>query len=83
MSWYQEAKHIIDDAIKNCKDGDFKKAIDNAYPFGERRYFPYKAWLKARKEKFISLGLCKVSLTKQQKEREIELSNSKGLFDAI
>ena len=26
-----------------------KALIDAAYPFGERAYWPYKAWLKARK----------------------------------
>ena len=25
-------------------------AIDAAYPFGERKYWPYKMWLKARRE---------------------------------
>lgn len=25
-----------------------KEALKNAYPFGERKYWPYKAWLKAR-----------------------------------
>lgn len=25
------------------------RAVDAAYPFGERKYFPYKAWLKARR----------------------------------
>ena len=26
-----------------------KRLIDDAYPFGPREYWPYKAWLKARK----------------------------------
>lgn len=32
-------------------------AIDKAYPFGERRYWPYKAWLSARKWFFAIKGL--------------------------
>lgn len=28
---------------------DRKAAIDAAYPFGQRAYWPYKAWLKARR----------------------------------
>lgn len=32
-------------------------AIDKAYPFGERRYWPYKAWLSARKWFFAHKGL--------------------------
>lgn len=27
-----------------------KKALKHAYPFGERKYFPYKAWCKARRQ---------------------------------
>lgn len=27
-----------------------KKAIREAYPFGERSYWPYKAWCKAQRE---------------------------------
>lgn len=33
------------------------KAIDANYPFGERKRFPYKMWLKARKEFFSKHGL--------------------------
>lgn len=29
--------------------GERKAAVDAAYPFGERAYWPYKAWLKARR----------------------------------
>lgn len=32
-------------------------AIDKAYPFGERRYWPYKAWLSARKYFFALKAL--------------------------
>lgn len=28
---------------------DRKKALRDAYPFEERKYFPYKAWCKAQK----------------------------------
>jgi hypothetical protein len=27
-----------------------KKALTAAYPFGERRHFPFKAWCKARRQ---------------------------------
>lgn len=33
------------------------RAIDAAYPWGERRRTPYKAWLKARSEFFARHGL--------------------------
>ena len=81
MSWYQEAQYAINEAIKNCNDFDLKKAIDNAYPFGERKYFPYKAWLKARKDAFIRLGIVPMPLSKKEKERQFELSKTNGLFE--
>lgn len=33
-----------------------KKAIDEAYPFGERRFFPYKVWLKKRRAYLVRFG---------------------------
>lgn len=54
FSWYQAAKNVIaathDDLPRDISFADRKKTIANAYPFGERRYFPYKAWLKAQRE---------------------------------
>jgi hypothetical protein len=32
------------------------KAVDDAYPFGERAYSPYKTWLKARREYLCRYG---------------------------
>jgi hypothetical protein len=34
-----------------------KRVIDAAYPFGLRKYTPYKVWLEERKETFIELGI--------------------------
>jgi hypothetical protein len=34
----------------------FKRRIDSAYPFGERKRLPYKQWLEARKEAFYLYG---------------------------
>lgn len=33
-----------------------KRAIDAAYPFGERAMWPYKAWLKARRSYLARFG---------------------------
>lgn len=33
-----------------------KAEIDAAYPFGERAYWPYKAWLKARRQYLQPFG---------------------------
>jgi hypothetical protein len=54
MSWYVSAvDHIKEADAKLPADisiEDRKKAISAAYPFGERRYWPYKMWLKAQRE---------------------------------
>lgn len=53
-SWYEKAKEYIKDAdAKIPSDAsvkDRKKAISEAYPWGQRQYHPYKMWLKAQKE---------------------------------
>ena len=43
---------IPDDATMK----DRKAAIDAAYPFGQRAYWPYKAWLKARRAYLAKFG---------------------------
>ena len=51
MSWREAASPIIQRVIQNChKMGirDEKKIrayLSKAYPFGERKYWPYKVWL--------------------------------------
>lgn len=54
FSWYRASQNAIKIAHENIPaDATFperKKAIHAAYPFGERRYWPYKAWLKAQRE---------------------------------
>jgi len=32
------------------------KAVDDAYPFGERRYSPYKTWLAVRRDYLVKFG---------------------------
>lgn len=53
-SWYESAKTHIAKVISDLPaDATFeqkKKAISAAYPWGERRRWPYKMWLKAQKE---------------------------------
>ena len=58
MSWYTEAKKAIDKVIsEKGYDKVTIKDIDDAYPFGERKNFPYKQWLKIRKLRLKQLGL--------------------------
>lgn len=60
MSWYIEAKKKIDEVInEKGYDNVTIKDIDKAYPFGERKGFPYKQWLKIRKLRLEQLGIVK------------------------
>jgi len=52
------------------------KAIDAAYPFGERKYFPYKAWLKERKRYLMRFGFLPRGTNKSPLERMIDKSKS-------
>lgn len=70
MSWREQAEAAINRAHNAIPDSatfeQRKAAIDAAYPFGLREYFPYRAWLKARKEylaKFAAGGSRKVKPT--------------------
>jgi hypothetical protein len=47
-TWRDKARPIIQKVLKDTKglpENEIKKALYNAYPFGERRYHPYKIWL--------------------------------------
>lgn len=54
MSWYDSARAHIEKVHeglpKDISFADRKKAIAEAYPFGQRKMHPYKMWLKAQKE---------------------------------
>jgi len=53
-SWYDSAvDHIrkLDATLPaDLPVEERKKAVSAAYPYGERRYWPYKMWLKAQRE---------------------------------
>lgn len=57
-TWRDEAAPIIYKVLQETKgksDKEIRAALKVAYPFGERRYHPYKVWLseiaKQRKNK--------------------------------
>lgn len=60
MEWSDIARQTIERVALTIPDeADMKArkaAIDAAYPFGERQYWPYKAWLKARKAYLSKFG---------------------------
>jgi hypothetical protein len=47
QTWRDSARPIIHRVLKETEGKDEKeirKALKEAYPFGERRYHPYKVW---------------------------------------
>jgi hypothetical protein len=42
------AREIAAGRALDLTDAQIRRRVDDAYPFGERRYWPYKAWLQAR-----------------------------------
>lgn len=61
-SWYQQAKKYIGDLDKTLPAEmsyeDRRKAVSAAYPWGQRKFLPYKMWLKASKEYLNSKFNC-------------------------
>ncbi|WP_413175394.1 hypothetical protein [Anabaena azotica] len=59
--WRLAARAAIQKALsqlpENCDRAQMKKAIDSAYPFGMRKYWPYKIWLDERRHYFYQLGI--------------------------
>ncbi len=53
-SWYDQARgyiRAVDAGLPaDISFEDRKKAVSAAYPWGERKMWPYKAWLRAQKE---------------------------------
>lgn len=52
--WSDTARRVIQEVHRGLPETatleERTKAVDAAYPFGLRQYWPYKAWLKARRE---------------------------------
>jgi hypothetical protein len=46
-TWRASARPIIAEVLQKMKDrpeGEIRKALKAAYPWGERKYHPYKIW---------------------------------------
>lgn len=74
MSWRDTAKPIIARVLKETtgqSDRDIKKALREAYPFGEREYWPYKVWCdEVRKQRGF-----------KSHKKAIQPNNQTGLFN--
>lgn len=47
QTWREHCSPIITEVIQRVGTEDMKalrKALRDAYPYGEKRYFPYKTW---------------------------------------
>lgn len=74
-SWRECAAPIIAKVLQNTaglSEEVIKKALFDAYPFGERKYHPYKIWLD---EIRIQLGKRKFGQKKEKAD-----PNQKDLF---
>ncbi len=61
-TWPDQAAAVIRRVLAETKDlppAERIAKVDAAYPFGERAYWPYKAWLRARREILVGAGLIK------------------------
>lgn len=46
--WRTKARELVAEVLQQTKgddDGAVRRALREAYPFGNRRYWPYKVWL--------------------------------------
>lgn len=58
--WANRARQVIREVHQSLPENatlaERTKAVDAAYPFGERAYSPYKTWLRARREYLCRYG---------------------------
>lgn len=52
MEWSKIAREVVAEVLAAypADTPERRKALRDAYPFGQREYWPYKAWLKAIKD---------------------------------
>jgi hypothetical protein len=63
MGWTSDAAEVIAHVHEGLAEGatlaERKRAVDQAFPFGERRRWPYRAWLNARRRYLVRYGYTK------------------------
>lgn len=74
-SWAWTAEKVIREVLADAKESGLSpketiKAVDAAYPFCERSMWPYKMWLKVRRE--MCQGMPRVSPLKMKKNAQKE-----------
>ena len=60
MSWREEARRVIAELHRDLPSdaslGERRRALDDAYPFGLRQFYPYKVWLSERRAYLCKFG---------------------------
>jgi len=72
-TWRQRAASVVADVIARVGTDDVKLAkceLRKAYPFGERKYYPYQVWLD---EVNLQLGLRRPENRAFSRRRKMEL----------
>lgn len=72
--WVEAALTVMNKTLMACRENgktpaETAKAIDEAYPFGDRAHHPYKVWLRERRLFFAQHGLPRNGTRKTQKEQ--------------
>lgn len=73
-SWRDQVRPLIAQILEQCEGMDMKakrKALREGFPFGERKYHPYKIWLDE----------CKVQLKLKVNWREKQVESAPGQMD--
>ena len=73
MTWMQRAAEVITAVITenpNATPDELRKLCGEAYPFGQRKHYPYTAWLQAMEAAFgpSKQKLAAVSLKKERED---------------
>lgn len=74
MTWRDDCRPIIAKVLAENRlksEKEIKKALYDAYPYGERKYHPYKIWLDE----------IKIQTGKKISKREIPNENQINLFE--
>jgi hypothetical protein len=53
LTWRDKAQEVISHVVADNPDADYgelKAALKAAYPFGERKYHPYKVWCEEQRK---------------------------------
>ncbi len=78
-TWREEAAPIISSVIRQYGTSDLqalRRHLRDAYPFGEKKYYPYKVWCDE-----ITRQLCPAHSSTPHTMEELERQGQQRLFD--